>query len=67
MHKDWEDSDASDNELIELVLRNVGLDYIPKCAICVHKYFMTQPWGLYMGLNSSVQQILEGLNDHFNR
>jgi hypothetical protein len=30
-----EDSDVPDNELIELVLRDVGLDYIPKRAIHV--------------------------------
>jgi hypothetical protein len=28
-----EDSDVPENELIELVLREVGLEYIPKCAI----------------------------------
>jgi hypothetical protein len=30
-----EDSDVPDNELIELVLRDVGLEYIPKRAIRV--------------------------------
>jgi hypothetical protein len=30
-----EHSDVPDNELIELVLRDVGLDNIPKRAICV--------------------------------
>jgi hypothetical protein len=30
-----ENSDVPDNELIELVLRDVGLEYIPKCAILV--------------------------------
>jgi hypothetical protein len=30
-----EDSDVPDNELIELVLRDVGLEYIPKRDICV--------------------------------
>jgi hypothetical protein len=29
------DSGVPDNELIELVLRDVGLEYIPKRAICV--------------------------------
>jgi hypothetical protein len=33
-----EDSDVPDNELIELVLRYVGLEYIPKRAISVQKY-----------------------------
>jgi hypothetical protein len=30
---DAEDSDVPDNELIELVLRDVGLEYIPRRAI----------------------------------
>jgi hypothetical protein len=38
-----EDSDVPDNELIELVLRDVGLEYIPKCAIFVQKYYMRNP------------------------
>jgi hypothetical protein len=58
-----EDSDVPDNELIELVLRDVGLEYIPKRAIHVQKYYMRQPRGLYMGLNTSVQQFVERLND----
>jgi hypothetical protein len=29
-----EDSDLPDNELIELVLRNIGLEYIPKFHTC---------------------------------
>jgi hypothetical protein len=63
-----EDSDVPipDNELIELVLRDVGLEYIPKRAIRVQKYYMRQPRGLYMDLNTSVQQFVERLND-FNR
>jgi hypothetical protein len=56
-------SDVSDNELIELVLRDVGLEYIPKRAIRMQKYHMRQSWGLYMGLNTSVQQFVERLND----
>jgi hypothetical protein len=58
-----EDSDVPDNELIELVLRDVGLEYIPKRAICMQKYHMRQSRGLYMGLNTSVQQFVEWLND----
>jgi hypothetical protein len=45
------------------VLRDIGLEYIPKRAIRVQKYFMRQPRGLYMGLNTSVQQFVERLND----
>jgi hypothetical protein len=32
---DAEDSDVPDNDLIELVLRDVGLEYIPKRTICM--------------------------------
>jgi hypothetical protein len=52
-----EDSVVLDNDLIELVLRDVGLEYIPKRAICVQKYYMRR--GLYMGLNTSVQLFVE--------
>jgi hypothetical protein len=58
-----EDSDISDNELIELFLRDVGLEYIPKLAIFVQKYYMRQPRVSYMGLKTSVQQFVERLND----
>jgi hypothetical protein len=37
MKLEAEDSDAPDNELIELVLRDVGLECIPKRAMCVQK------------------------------
>jgi hypothetical protein len=40
------DSDVPDNELIEPVLRDVGLAYIPKHALCVQRYYMRQPRGL---------------------
>jgi hypothetical protein len=42
------------NHLIDLVLRYIGLEYISKHAICVQKYYMRQPRGLYMGFNMSV-------------
>jgi hypothetical protein len=58
-----EDSDIPDHKLIELVLRDVGLEYIPKRAICVQKYYMRQRRGLYMGFNTSVQQFVQRLND----
>jgi hypothetical protein len=58
-----EDSEVPDNELTELVLREVGLEYIPKHAICVQTYYIRQPWGLYMGLNTCIQQFVERLND----
>jgi hypothetical protein len=44
-----------DNELIELVLRDIGLEYIPKRATYVKMYHMRQR-GLYMGLHTSVQK-----------
>jgi hypothetical protein len=56
-----EDSDFPDNELIQLLLRDVGLEYIPKHAIRVQKYYMRR--GLYMGLNTSEQQFVEKLNE----
>jgi hypothetical protein len=37
-----EDSEVPDNELIELVLRDVCLEYIPKRTIQVQKYYMRQ-------------------------
>jgi hypothetical protein len=57
------DSELLDNEHIELVLRNVGLEYIPKRAIHVKKYYKKQQSCLYIGLNTSVQQFVESLND----
>jgi hypothetical protein len=59
-----EDSEVPDNEVIELVLRDVGQEYIPKHAIHVQKYYMRQ--GIYLGLNTSVQKFEESLN-HLNR
>jgi hypothetical protein len=54
-------SEVPDNELIELVLRDVGLEYIPKRAIRVQKYYMRR--SLYMALNTSIQKFVERLND----
>jgi hypothetical protein len=58
-----EDSDIPGNELIELVLRDVVLEYIPKRTICVQKYYMMHPRSLYMGLNISLQQFVERLHE----
>jgi hypothetical protein len=57
------DSDVPDNELIELVLRDVCLEYIPKCAICMQTYYMRR--GLYMVIKASFQKFVEKqtLND----
>jgi hypothetical protein len=58
-----EESDVPDNELIKLVLRDVGLEYIPKRTIRAQKYYMRQ--GLYMGINTSIKLFVERqrLND----
>jgi hypothetical protein len=56
-----EDSDVPENELIELVLRDVGLEYIPKHTIHVQKYYMRRD--SYMCVNTSLQQFVERLND----
>jgi hypothetical protein len=56
-----EDSEVPDNDLIELFLRDLGFECIPKPAIHMQKHYMRR--GLYMGLNMSVQQFVERLND----
>jgi hypothetical protein len=58
-----EDSDVPDNKLIELLLRDVGLEYIPKRAIHIQNHYIRQDEELYMGLNTSVQKFLEMLNN----
>jgi hypothetical protein len=58
-----EDLGIPDNELIELILRDVGLEYIPKRAIHIQKYQLRQPNDLYMGLNTPVKQFIGKLND----
>jgi hypothetical protein len=57
-----EDSEIPENELIELVLRGIGLEYIPKCAIHIQKYYMRQTRGLHTCIKTSVQQYSERLN-----
>jgi hypothetical protein len=37
---DFEDSEVLENDLIDLVPRDLGLEYIPKRAIRVQKYYM---------------------------
>jgi hypothetical protein len=51
---DAEDSEVPDNELIELLLRDKALEYIPKSAIQVQNYYMRQPRSIYMGLNTAI-------------
>jgi hypothetical protein len=43
---DAEDDELLDNMLLELVIRDVGLEYIPKGAIRVQKYYMMR--GLFL-------------------
>jgi hypothetical protein len=43
-----EDSVLLDNDLIELLLRDIDLECIPKRAICDQKYYMRQDRDLYM-------------------
>jgi hypothetical protein len=42
-----EDSEVSDNELIELVLRDVGLEYIPKRTIRVRVLYQSTTEFIY--------------------
>ena len=58
---DAEDAELPDNDLIELVIRDIGLEYIPRRAIRVQKYYMRR--GLFMGPSTSVQQFVERLKD----
>jgi hypothetical protein len=51
------DSEVPDNKLIELTLRHIGLEYIPKRVIRVQKYYMRRPRGSYIGFNTSVQNL----------
>ena len=58
---DAEDAELPDNDLIELVIRDIGLEYIPRRAIRVQKYYMRRR--LFLGPSTSVQQFVERLND----
>jgi hypothetical protein len=58
---DVEDSELPDNDLLELVMHDVGLEYIPKSAIRVQKYYMRR--GLFLGQNMSVQMFVGRLNE----
>ena len=58
---DAEDAELPDNDLLDLVMRDVGLEYIPRSAIRVQKYYMRR--GLFLGQNMSVQTFVERLNE----
>jgi hypothetical protein len=58
---DAEDAELPDNDLLELVIRGIGLEYIPRCTIRVQKYYMRR--GLFMWPSISVQQFVKKLND----
>jgi hypothetical protein len=57
-----ENSELPDNDLIKLVIRDISLEYIPKSAIRVRKYYVKQP-RVYIWVNTSIQQFVESLND----
>jgi hypothetical protein len=56
-----EDIETTDQELLELVIRGVGLDYISRRAIRLQKHYMRRC--LFMGPNTTVQQFVERLNE----
>ena len=56
-----EDIETSDQDLLELVIRDLGLDFISRRAIRVQKYYMRRC--LFMGPNITVQQFVERLNE----
>ena len=58
---DDEDSELPDNDLLELVIIDIGLEYIPRRDFHVQKYYMRRR--LFMGPSTSVQQFVEMLND----
>ena len=58
---DAEDSELPDNDLLELLIGDIGLEYIPWRAISIQKYYMRR--GLFMGPSTSVQQFIERLNE----
>jgi hypothetical protein len=55
-----EDAELCDPDLLELVIRDVGLRYISRHAMKVQKYYMRRC--LFMGSNTSAQQFVERLN-----
>jgi hypothetical protein len=63
MRLEAEDAELPENELIELLLRGLDLEYISKRAIGIQNNDMRQSRGLYIGLKTSVQQFVERLND----
>jgi hypothetical protein len=60
-----EDSELPDNDLIELVIRDIGLEYITKRNITCKSIILDKIGVLHIGLNTSIQEFLENqrLND----
>ena len=56
-----EDSELPDIYLLELVIKDIGLEYTPRRAIHVQNYYMRR--GLFMGPSTSVQQFVERFID----
>jgi hypothetical protein len=52
-----EDSELPDNELIELALRDIGLEYIPKCLSINAEVFYDANKGFIMGLNTHLKNL----------
>jgi hypothetical protein len=55
------DTELRENMLLELVMRDVGLEYIPKSTIRVQKYYLRR--GLFLGHSIIVQTFVERLNE----
>jgi hypothetical protein len=58
---DVEDAELPGNMLLELVMHDVGLEYISESAILVQKYYMRR--GLFLRQNVSVQTFAKRVNE----
>ena len=56
-----EDIEWPDFDLSEIVIWDIGLEYISMCTIRMRKYYMRRC--LFMGPNMSLQKFLERLNE----
>jgi hypothetical protein len=50
-----------DNDLSELIMHDMGIQYIPKTAIQIQKYYMRRC--LILGKNVSAQNLVKRLNE----
>jgi hypothetical protein len=58
---DAEDAELPDNMILDLVMCDVGLEYMPKGVIQVQKYYVRRD--LNLGQNMSLQTFAEGLHE----